>query len=160
MQHVCVCACVCVYVHQRMCVWRPMSSLAHLPGRRPLSRLPFLSLDSCELDSGTRGEGRKEGGRGRGDAGLEFEKGGEKRERGGKEVDIQREWLSLDQPLPPSLPPPCLGTRCSPSEGARLERKEACPRVSFGISAPAPAGLGGGEGAETRRQIRLVSRGY
>ena len=101
MRCVFVCTGISVCVSGGRCPPLPIS-----PGRRPLSCLPFLSLDSCELGSGTREEGRKEGGRGRGDAGLEFEEGGEKCERGGKEVDIQREWLSLDQPLnpPPTLP--------------------------------------------------------
>ncbi len=54
---------LCVRVH--MCVWRPLSSLAHLP-RQKTPVLPAISQsDSCELDSGTRE--REEGGRERRD---------------------------------------------------------------------------------------------
>lgn len=150
---------VCVRVCISACAWRPLSSLAHLPRQKtPVS--PAISpSDSWKLDSGTRGE-RKEGGREEERKrrhrawiwGRWKEMREEKRRRHTEGVAIARS----------SLPPPPLwgpGVLLPRGHDWRGEKKKACPRVSLGISAPASAGLGDGEGAETRRQIRLVSRG-
>lgn len=92
--HTGMCVCVCVYQH--MCVWRPLSSLAHLPRQKTPVSPAISQFDSLELDSGTREEG------GRGEARPEFEEGGKKRERG--QQDRHTEGVAITRSPPLHLP--------------------------------------------------------
>lgn len=142
---------VCVSAH--VCLEASVLSCPSPQEQDPVS--PAISQsDSWELDSGTRKEGgRKEG---RGEAGQEFEQGGQKRQKDGKR-GRHTEGMARSLDHPPDLWGP----------GVLLLRghcwkgwKKNYPHVSLSISAPASTGLGGGEQGKTRRQIRLVSRDY